>query len=228
MAPSAVGRNPRRASRRCAGVAPFALQLLLERPARGHAALGASESRATRTSACRPTASRCPASRSAWRRTASTPRAERAGSPRGRARSCRRLGHARGGARDGNAGRPSRKASSSWLALERHWAPMNNFVHHFWWHRAMFHLQRREHDAGARALRPALSRPRLAAACEDAGPLHRHPERRLDAVPPRAARRATSASRWDEIADKAEARIGDCLSDLHPAALGDGARRGRA
>src|SRR6185503_16904031 len=36
----------------------------------------------------------------------------------------------------------------AWLArLEPHWSQLNNFVHHLWWHRAMFHLERHEFDA---------------------------------------------------------------------------------
>ena len=35
----------------------------------------------------------------------------------------------------------------AWLSeLERHWAGANNLLHHLWWHRALFHLERREFD----------------------------------------------------------------------------------
>src|SRR5262249_48919933 len=35
----------------------------------------------------------------------------------------------------------------AWLGeLERHWAGANNLLHHLWWHRALFHLERREFD----------------------------------------------------------------------------------
>ena len=41
-----------------------------------------------------------------------------------------------------------REEGIAWLAgLERHWEGKNNFVHHLWWHRAMFHLELRETDA---------------------------------------------------------------------------------
>ena len=36
----------------------------------------------------------------------------------------------------------------AWLdELERHWQGGNNLLHHLWWHRALFHLERREFDA---------------------------------------------------------------------------------
>src|SRR6516225_8866946 len=35
----------------------------------------------------------------------------------------------------------------AWLGeLERHWAGGNNLLHHLWWHRALFHLERREFE----------------------------------------------------------------------------------
>src|ERR1044072_335455 len=35
----------------------------------------------------------------------------------------------------------------AWLSeLQRHWAGANNLLHHLWWHRALFHLERREFD----------------------------------------------------------------------------------
>lgn len=36
----------------------------------------------------------------------------------------------------------------AWLTdTEDDWAPCNNFAYHVWWHRALFHLERSEHDA---------------------------------------------------------------------------------
>jgi tetratricopeptide (TPR) repeat protein len=35
----------------------------------------------------------------------------------------------------------------AWLeGLERHWEPGNNIRHHLWWHRALYHYERREFD----------------------------------------------------------------------------------
>jgi tetratricopeptide (TPR) repeat protein len=100
----------------------------------------------------------------------------------------------------------------AWLAgLERHWQGKSNFVHHLWWHAAMFRLERREREAVLelydRRFRD-LASP-LTAAMPDlyidvqnaASMLFRLERQGVDV-----------GSRWNELADKAEARIGDCLS----------------
>ena len=99
-----------------------------------------------------------------------------------------------------------------WLAgLEAHWAGINNFVHHLWWHRAMFHLQRRELDAVLdlydRRFRDLASplvakMPDLYIDIQNAASMLFRLERQGVDV----------GARWSELADKAEARIGDCLS----------------
>lgn len=99
-----------------------------------------------------------------------------------------------------------------WLAgLEPHWARLNNFVHHLWWHRAMFHLERREFDAVLelydRRFRDLASplvakMPDLYLDIQNAASMLFRLERHGVDV----------GGRWSEIADKAEARIGDCLS----------------
>ena len=99
-----------------------------------------------------------------------------------------------------------------WLAaLEKHWAGINNFVHHLWWHRAMFHLQRREldtvlelYDRRFRDLASPLvaKMPDLYIDIQNAASMLFRLERQGVDV----------GARWNEIADKAEARIGDCLS----------------
>src|SRR5436190_2305502 len=100
----------------------------------------------------------------------------------------------------------------AWLdELERHWDGGNNLLHHLWWHRALFHLERREVDAVLdlydRRFRNLISPLTLAL-----------PDLYID------VQNAASmlfrleligidvGDRWTEIADKAEARIGDCLS----------------
>jgi hypothetical protein len=99
-----------------------------------------------------------------------------------------------------------------WLAaLEPHWQGKGAFLHHLWWHRAMFHLARREFDAVLDLYDNRfrnLASP-LVAAMPDfyvdvqnaASMLLRLELRGVDA-----------GARWEELADKAEARIGDCLS----------------
>jgi hypothetical protein len=100
----------------------------------------------------------------------------------------------------------------AWLdELERHWDGGNNLLHHLWWHRALFHLERREFDAVLdlydRRFRDLASpltqmQPDLYIDVQNAASmLFRLELAGIDV-----------GSRWREIADKAEARIGDCLS----------------
>lgn len=95
--------------------------------------------------------------------------------------------------------------------LEQYWNGGNNLVHHLWWHRSMFHLERREFDAvidlydrGFRNLSSPLTRaqPDLYIDVQNAASmLFRLEHQGIDV-----------GDRWIEIADKAEQRIGDCLS----------------
>jgi hypothetical protein len=100
----------------------------------------------------------------------------------------------------------------AWLdQLERHWVGGNNLLHHLWWHRALFHLERGEHaevlalyDRRFRNLASPLTQaqPDLYIDVQNAASMLFRLERRGVDV----------GARWNEIADKAEARIGDCLS----------------
>ena len=100
----------------------------------------------------------------------------------------------------------------AWLdELERHWDGGNNLLHHLWWHRALFHLERREFDAVLdlydRRFRNFASpltqaQPDLYIDVQNAASMLFRLE--LAGV--------TVGDRWSEIADKAQARIGDCLS----------------
>jgi hypothetical protein len=100
----------------------------------------------------------------------------------------------------------------AWMEeLERNWEGKANLVHHLWWHRALFHLERREIDAVLdlydrrfRNLSSALTlaQPDLYIDVQNAASmLFRLELLGIDV-----------GARWTEIADKAEARIGDCLS----------------
>src|SRR4051812_13695655 len=100
----------------------------------------------------------------------------------------------------------------AWLEeLERNWDGGNNLLHHLWWHRALFHLERREIDAVLdlydRRFRNlasplTLALPDLYIDVQNAASmLFRLELLGIDAC-----------GRWTEIADKAEARVGDCLS----------------
>ncbi|MBV8752678.1 MAG: tetratricopeptide repeat protein [Hyphomicrobiales bacterium] len=100
----------------------------------------------------------------------------------------------------------------AWLdQLERHWVGANNLLHHLWWHRALYHLERGEHaevlalyDRRFRDLSSPLTKaqPDLYIDVQNAASMLFRLERRGVDV----------GDRWNEIADKAEARIGDCLS----------------
>lgn len=95
--------------------------------------------------------------------------------------------------------------------LERHWTGASNLAHHLWWHRALFHLERCEFDAVLelydkrfRNLTSALTQaqPDLYIDIQNAASmLFRLEQQGVDV-----------GGRWIEIADKAEQRIGDCLS----------------
>jgi tetratricopeptide (TPR) repeat protein len=100
----------------------------------------------------------------------------------------------------------------AWLdELERHWGGSANLVHHLWWHRALFHLERREFDAVLdlydRRFRNlsaplTLAQPDLYIDVQNAASmLFRLELLGIDV-----------GDRWSEIADKAETRICDCLS----------------
>ena len=95
--------------------------------------------------------------------------------------------------------------------LERHWDGANHLAHHLWWHRAMFHLERREFDAALglydRRFRD-LSSPLVAAMPDYTTDVQNAASMlfRLE------LRGVPVDDRWTELADKAEARIGDHLS----------------
>jgi tetratricopeptide (TPR) repeat protein len=95
--------------------------------------------------------------------------------------------------------------------LERHWEGANNLAHHLWWHRAMYHLERREFDAVLglydRRFRD-LASPLVAAMPDFTTDVQNAASMlfRLE------LRGVPVGDRWTELADKAEARIGDWLS----------------
>src|SRR5215218_2635702 len=100
----------------------------------------------------------------------------------------------------------------AWLdELERHWDGGNNLLHHLWWHRALFHLERREFDA---VLDLYDSRFRnLSAPLTQAQPdLYIDVQNAASMLCRLELLGVDVGSRWNEVADKAEVRIGDCLS----------------
>src|SRR5580700_4079118 len=94
---------------------------------------------------------------------------------------------------------------------EQYFAGGNNLIHHLWWHRALFHLEQREfdqvldlYDRRFRNLASPLNQalPDLYIDVQNAASMLFRLERQGIDV----------GDRWIEIADKAEQRIGDCLS----------------
>ncbi|MDQ2764278.1 MAG: hypothetical protein M3Y22_12615, partial [Pseudomonadota bacterium] len=105
-----------------------------------------------------------------------------------------------------------RQQGIAWVeGLQARWDGSNNLKHHLWWHQAMFHLELGDfakvlslYDDGFRNLSSPLTgmTPDLYIDVQNAASmlfrLGRH------GVDP--------GDRWMELADKAEARIGDCQS----------------
>jgi len=99
-----------------------------------------------------------------------------------------------------------------WLdSLSAHWAAGNNLVHHLWWHKALMHLAQGDtatvltlYDTRFRDLASPLTRSQ--------------PDMYIDlqnaiSMLYRLEHLGVSAdTRWHELAEHAQARIGDCLS----------------
>jgi tetratricopeptide (TPR) repeat protein len=100
----------------------------------------------------------------------------------------------------------------AWLTdLEPHWEGGNNLKHHLWWHRGLYHFERREfeevlslYDRRFRNLESPLTQaqPDMYIDVQNAASMLFRLQRQGVDV----------GDRWLELADKAEARIGDCLS----------------
>ena len=95
--------------------------------------------------------------------------------------------------------------------LAPHFAGGNNLMHHIFWHQALFHIERGEHaevlrlyDTGFRNLESPVTQmqPDLYIDCQNAASMLFRLQRQGVDV----------GARWEELAEKAEARIGDCLS----------------
>jgi tetratricopeptide (TPR) repeat protein len=100
----------------------------------------------------------------------------------------------------------------AWVeGLQSRWDGSNNLKHHLWWHQAMYHIELGDfpkvlalYDAGFRDLLSPLTgmAPDLYIDVQNAASmLFRLRRHGVDA-----------GDRWVELADKAEARIGDCQS----------------
>ncbi|HME21917.1 MAG TPA: tetratricopeptide repeat protein [Acetobacteraceae bacterium] len=100
----------------------------------------------------------------------------------------------------------------AWIdSLRGNWDEANNLRHHLWWHAAMFRLERGEmdrvlalYDGEFRNLNSRLTEalPDLYIDVQNAASMLFRLQRHGVDV----------GNRWEELADRAEARIGDCLS----------------
>jgi hypothetical protein len=100
----------------------------------------------------------------------------------------------------------------AWIAaLEPHWAGGNNLMHHLWWHRAMYHLERREHDQ-VLALYDTRFRDLDSPVTQAQPDLYIDVQNAASMLFRLSLHGVDGGARWVELADKAEARIGDCLS----------------
>jgi hypothetical protein len=99
-----------------------------------------------------------------------------------------------------------------WLEqLAPHWEGSNNLRHHLWWHAAMFELERGDHRAVLARYDRHLRD--LASPLVEAVPDLYIDVQNAASMLWRLARHGVDVGdRWTELADKAEVRIGDCLS----------------
>ena len=123
-----------------------------------------------------------------------------------------------------------RREGVAWVdQLQDGWAAANNMKHHLWWHQAMYSCSNSAICHAFWTLYDTRFRDHgFAADAGGAGSIHRRAERRLDAVPAVRRQGVDIGDRWTELADKAEARIGDCLSAFTLPHCMMGARRDRA
>jgi tetratricopeptide (TPR) repeat protein len=105
-----------------------------------------------------------------------------------------------------------RKVGMDFLyGLQSHWEAANNFKHHLWWHVALYHLARHEIDTVLdlydRRFRD-VSAPLVVATPDLFNDILNATSVlfRLEVLG------VSAGSRWKELAEKAERRIGDCLS----------------
>jgi len=100
----------------------------------------------------------------------------------------------------------------AWLeAGEPHWEGGNNLMHHLWWHRAMFHIEQRDFDA-VLALYDRRFRDGESPLTQAQPDLYIDVQNAASMLWRLARQGVPAGDRWVELADKAEARIGDTLS----------------
>jgi tetratricopeptide (TPR) repeat protein len=105
-----------------------------------------------------------------------------------------------------------RSEGLAWIAArEPHFGEGNNLMHHIWWHQAMFHIERREFDA-VLALYDTRFRNKLSKVLQAQPDLYIDVQNAASMLFRLALRGVDPGARWQELADKAEARVGDTLS----------------
>jgi tetratricopeptide (TPR) repeat protein len=105
-----------------------------------------------------------------------------------------------------------RSEGIAWIdGLRGNWEPANNLRHHLWWHAAMFHLERGETER-VLALYDGAFRNTASKLVEAQPDLYIDVQNAASMLFRLQRHGVDVGDRWDELADKAEARIGDCLS----------------
>jgi tetratricopeptide (TPR) repeat protein len=100
----------------------------------------------------------------------------------------------------------------AWLeAGEPHWAGGNNIMHHLWWHRAMFHIERAEFET-VLSLYDKRFRDHGSPVTEAQPDLYIDVQNAASMLWRLQRQGVAVGDRWAELADKAEPRIGDTLS----------------
>lgn len=100
----------------------------------------------------------------------------------------------------------------AWLDnLGRNWEAANNLRHHLWWHAAMFHLERDEKDR-VLTLYDGEFRNLISKLTEAQPDLYIDVQNAASMLFRLQRQGVDVGDRWTELADRAEARIGDCLS----------------
>jgi tetratricopeptide (TPR) repeat protein len=105
----------------------------------------------------------------------------------------------------------------AWLdSLKGHWGGLNNFVHHLWWHRSLFHLARGELDTVVDLYDQHIRNPN--SLLIQANPGHYGDfQNCVDLLKHLVMNRKDVGTRWDVIADIAESRIGNHTAPLSSA-----------
>lgn len=97
----------------------------------------------------------------------------------------------------------------AWLEdLAPEWAGRNNFVHHLWWHRALYHLELGEGEA-VLDLYDRRVRPLESPVVQKQPDMYIDVQNAVSLLWRMEAAGLDVAGRWTELADKAEKRIGD-------------------